>query len=131
VTTCSVAACSGGALLRFSPGSDGNVAPVFTLSGGNTHLVGPTGIVLHYDSTGNGHIVVADPGAGRVSIWPLNPAGPGVAPDTYLLTGTMTQLTDPVAVAVDEGGRLFVSDNHNNVIYEYPASVFAKNDCFD
>jgi hypothetical protein len=85
----------------YASGSNGNVSPIASISGSNTGLASPQGVVL--DSTGG--IYVANRG-NSVAFYPAGSAG-NVAPTTTLGSG----VSNPAGVATDSGGNIYVSDS--------------------
>lgn len=93
--------------------SNGNVNPVATICGDDTHLQNPGGVVV--DSTGN--IYVAEDGGGgpthkdgpEILIFP--PGSNGDAPPIRTITGPNTGLTSLRAIALDSHGNIYVTDN--------------------
>jgi hypothetical protein len=63
---------------------------------------------------GQGNIYVADPGQGKVLMYP---AGSGASSNP---TTVGTGLTAPTGVAVDGGGNIFIADSSNGSVYEIP-----------
>jgi hypothetical protein len=82
----------------YSEGSTGDVAPVATISGGNTGLCYPYGIAL--DSSGD--IYVADDYAESVFVFPPLGSSTGLLNEfpSATITGPLTQLGEPEFVAI-------------------------------
>ena len=71
--------------------ADGDIPPVATIAGANTGLSVPTQIFV--DTTGNGTLYNADPGAARVAVWGnLNTVNGNTAP-TRAIGGTATGIS--------------------------------------
>jgi hypothetical protein len=71
--------------------ADNDVAPVAEIAGSNTGFSVPTQIFV--DTTGNGTLYNADPGAARVAVWGnLNTANSNIAP-TRVIKGTATGIS--------------------------------------
>jgi len=87
----------------------------------SAQLASPSGVAV--DKSGNIYIadslnnVVREITSGNINtIAGSNSAGPGYSGDTA--AATSAQLNDPVAVAVDSSGNIFIADALNNVIRE-------------
>jgi sugar lactone lactonase YvrE len=99
----------------YPAGSNGNAAPVATISGGNTRLSNPRGITL--DSTGNIYVVDADAG---VLVYPAGSSG-DVAPSANIPGfGSDTGLINPQGIALDSSRNIYVADSDAGVLI-YPA----------
>ena len=110
---------NGESVFVYAAGSNGNVAPIATISGGNTGLTGPTGIAL--DSRGN--IYVADqafgrPHVGAVLVYAAGANG-NVAP-VATISGSYTDLEYPYGIALDSSGDIYVADNTYGLVLIYP-----------
>lgn len=102
-----------GSVTVFTPGSNGNVVPLITISGANTGLFQPEGIAL--DSKNN--IYVANSGAGgvdgsigpgSVTVYPAWSNG-NVAPSATII-GNNTGLAYPSGLALDSDGNIYVAN---------------------
>lgn len=111
-----------GRILEWNPPADGNVGPVSSV--GTNTLITPNGIAIYFDPSANDEMIVPDGGANEVFIWPVN-AGPGDAPFSTI-SGSATNLSEPVGVAVDQAGNVFVADGDHGAIYEYPPTVLSN-----
>ena len=103
----------------YAAGSNGNAAPLATISGGNTTLSIPEGIAL--DSFGK--IYVADQGIPSVTVYPPLGSSTGaldVAP-VATITGSNTGLDEPVGIALDPSGIIYVANEDNSTVTIYPA----------
>ncbi|MGC2276078.1 MAG: hypothetical protein WA571_08715, partial [Candidatus Binatus sp.] len=120
----------GGSVVVFAPGSNGNVAPIATISGSNTGIRSPKAIALDY----RGNIYVANeegvpPGPnierpGGVSVYPARSNGdvkPTASirgadvnmnlccPCTDTCCGNDTGIQNPYGIAVDSRSNLYVT----------------------
>ena len=112
-------------VLIYAAGSTGNVSPVADISGPKTNLRSPSGIAV---SPLNGDIYVANESnnkphtpeyRGYVLIFPPNASGN--TPPKGTIVGGKTNLNDPIGLAFDGTGNLYVaSQGHRRGI-----SVFA------
>ena len=100
-----------GSVTVYRAGSNGNVAPIATISGGRTGLSYPLGIAL--DSSGN--IYVTNTYTGNTRGSPPNssitvyPAGSnGNAAPIAVIAGGNTGLDYPQGIALDSSGKLYV-----------------------
>ena len=107
-------------VMVYAAGSKGNVAPIVTISGNRTGLDSPDGIAVDP----NGKIYVLNdaspgihayaPGApdgpyeDTVTIYPAGAKG-NIAPVATII-GTDTGLGDPQAIAIDSGGKIYVTN---------------------
>jgi hypothetical protein len=100
----------GGTLFRITPtGTSGTIAAI---SNGS-----PTGVAV--DSTSGNIYVAVDSvsGSGTSRIVKIGPTG--TLTDPFVPSGVFT---NPVAVAVDASGNVYVGDNSTNAIYEFNSS---------
>jgi sugar lactone lactonase YvrE len=93
-------------LTVYAAGSNGNIAPVRTISGDNTGLVDPEGIAL--DADGTTYVVNAEGSHGSVNVYAADANG-NVAPirDFY-----STGLSFPRSVALDTSSDAYVVSRH-------------------
>jgi sugar lactone lactonase YvrE len=97
-------------VLVFAPGSKGNVAPIANISGSNTGLAVPDGIAV--DSSGS--IYVANkPSSGTAGsgIVVFASGSHGNATPIARITGSNTDLADPVGIALDQSANIYVANN--------------------
>ncbi len=102
-----------------------NEAPLATISGGTTGLIGPYGIAL--DSSGS--IYVADDGDATNSYTPSVFVYPPLGSNTGLLdespttaiSGSITRLIYPQGIAVDSSGNIYVADDGAASVFVYSA----------
>jgi hypothetical protein len=101
-------------VLVYAAGSTGNVAPIADINGPKTNLFSPSGIAV---SPLNGDIYVANqtngkphtPGnQGYVLIFP--PKATGDMPPIGMIAGGKTNLDDPIGIAFDATGELYVAN---------------------
>jgi hypothetical protein len=108
-------------ILEFISGASGNVAPLAAITGFNTGLNGAQGVAV--DSSGT--IYVTDNtsgGAGQVEIFASGSTG-NVAP-ARTITGAATGLgSNPIGIAVDTSGNIYVADTANNRIAVFAAGA--------
>ena len=96
---------------EFAPAANGNVAPLRVIRGKRTRLTGAFGIAV--DRAGTVYVVNSDDsGIEGVLIFGATAKG-NVAP-SRIIAGSATELETPSGVAVDESGRIFVSDHGGN-----------------
>ena len=101
----------------YSANSTGDKVPIATISGGSTDLCFPSGIAV--DSSGN--IYVTD--NKEVLVYPsLAVSGNGVLnePPTATIIGGSTGLAEPVGVALDSSGNIYVPDSGAESVFVYP-----------
>jgi sugar lactone lactonase YvrE len=101
----------------YSAGSNGNVAPIATITGSKTGL--SFGISIAVDSSGN--IYVAESYSATVLVYSAGSTG-NVAP-TAILFGPNTDLGGPIGIAVDSSGKIYVADESSASVTVYPALV--------
>lgn len=114
---CLVYAADGGnnSIFAFPAGSGGTVAPVATLSGGNTLLNGPQGVAIDRAGKIYAPVYNSTMRLGGVGIWNAGATG-NVAPSATIL-GTNTQTGHPTSLAFDGAGNLYVSDFRKVVVF--------------
>lgn len=97
---------SAGSVAVFAAGSNGDVAPIRTISGSKTKLDLPDAIAL--DSLGNVYVANATVSGqySFVTVYPAN-AGGNVVP-IRTIRGTRTELRGPGGIAVDAAGNVYV-----------------------
>ncbi|MGA6970677.1 MAG: hypothetical protein WBY93_03540 [Candidatus Binatus sp.] len=102
------------AITVYPPGSYANVAEIATISGADSG--DKTGIsfaeAIAVDA--HGRIYLADSGGknitARIAIFPAN--SDGNVPPIATIAGDKTGLVDPVGLALDSAGALYVSERH-------------------
>jgi hypothetical protein len=83
----------------FPPGSNGNV-PTLT---GQTQLSNPYGIAYFA-----GNLYVTNPATNSITVYPSSASG---SPNPIItISGSSTQLDDPVAIALDSAGNIYVAN---------------------
>ncbi len=98
----------------YPAGSNANISPTATISGGATGLDSPEGIAL--DSSGN--IYVADSGDGAcdgfasVYVYPALGGSTGLLNEspTATINGLKTSLCDPIGITLDSSRNIYVAD---------------------
>lgn len=109
--------CTGKAkVLVYAPGASGNVAPIRTIRGAKTGLnvhggplgtpAGPRGVAV--DRAGNAYVA----SYGSVTVY--TPGANGNVAPIRSIAGSKTQLLGPVAIAVDDAGRVYVQNIPSN-----------------
>jgi sugar lactone lactonase YvrE len=95
-------------VLIYAAKSDGDVAPIATLSGRSTGLCGPTGIAL--DSSDK--IYVADNAAQSVFIYPPLGGSTGLLNEapSAIISGSSTGLSEPYGIALDSAADVYVTN---------------------
>jgi sugar lactone lactonase YvrE len=108
-------------VLVYARGASGNVAPIATIAGSNTGLFGPGGIAVDEAR----RIYVANRGhfaGGANSITVYAPGANGNASPIATITGPNTKLGEPVGIAVDADGTIFVANRENSVTAYAPGA---------
>ena len=102
----------------FSAGSNGDVAPLATISGDSTGLNGPCGVAL--DSSGN--IYVADFSAVSLFVYPsLATSGTGTLDEKPTATiEDAAHLKAPCGIALDSSSNIYVADTGAASVFTYP-----------
>jgi len=95
-----------------------NEAPTATISGSNTGLSNPAGIAL--DSGAN--IYVADFSAASVFVYPALGSSTGLLNEhpTATIAGIDTGLLNPIGIALDATGNIYVTDELAVSVFVYP-----------
>jgi sugar lactone lactonase YvrE len=105
----------------YPAGSTGNTAPIATISGSSTGLIGPSGIAGDF----SGNIYVTDSSAAKVFVYPplgilpSQPNYPNVAP-LATISGPSTGLSGPIGTVVDSSGDIYVADSRAGSVFAYP-----------
>src|SRR5436853_73429 len=85
----------GQSVTAYAPGSNGNSAPIATISGGNTGINGPNGVAVESDGT----IVVSNSGNSSITFYAAGANG-NVAP-IRTIAGNNTGLATPRQLTLD------------------------------
>lgn len=109
-------ASGGGSVTFYAPGSDGNVAPLGTISGSNTGLYENSGLTLDY----NGNIYVPIT-SNNINVYAAGSVG-NVAP-TQTIGGSFTKLEEPTQVALDSSLNVYAANYAGTSVTAYPSGV--------
>lgn len=101
-----------GQILTFPAGSSGNVAPSGNLNGASTLMDHAGGVAV-----GSGTIYVSNATPGLLE-WGIGASGTVAATGT--VSGIDTTLSNPLALALDANGTLYVANSNANSIIEFP-----------
>ena len=99
----------------YAAGSNGNVAPIATISGPKTGLYSPDGVAV--DS--NGNIYVAD--ADAASVFVYRAGSNGDAAPIATISGSNTGLSYPYGIALDSSGNIYVTGEIAASVFVYSA----------
>ena len=104
----------------YAAGSNGNAAPIATISGSNTFLSSPYGIAV--DST-SGKIFVTDFDAKSVFVFPALGSSTGTLDEFPIagINGANTGLSVPEGVALDSSSNIYVANNTGDSVTVYAA----------
>ena len=90
--------------------SNGNVNPVATICGDDTHVSNPFGVAV--DSSRNIYTTsLGGGGLNSAAILVFAPGSNGDSPPLRTITGPNTGLTSPVAIALDSHSNIYVTSN--------------------
>jgi len=111
-------------ILVFGAGASGNVRPTDTIVGGNTGLDAPMGVALDP----GGRIYVANYGTGSASpsVTVYDAGATGNATPIATIKGASTLLDQPIGIALDAAGRIYVA-NSGTTSAQYRITVYAAN----
>ena len=112
-----VANTGGPSITAYTTADTGNAAPSLTISGTNTTLDQPEGIVL--DPTGIVLTTSANPW--RILVFAANTIGD--AAPVAAITGSNTALSHPTGLALDLRGRLYVANAGSNSILVFASGA--------
>ncbi len=92
----------------YAADAEGNVPPLAVIGGSATQLADPTGIALD----GSGKIYVLNTGTNTITVYPPLDTGTGLLNEAPIATiaGPQAQLDQPVAIAVDTNGDIYVAN---------------------
>src|SRR5205823_2202415 len=101
--------CNSNSILVFAPGSTGDVPPVGKISGPNT------GIGICYRlAVDNSKIYITGYSGDEIRLFAKSSNG-DVSP-LAVIKGTSTRLHNPAGIAVDSGGKMFVTNYDSNSV---------------
>jgi 6-phosphogluconolactonase (cycloisomerase 2 family) len=98
----------------FSSGSNGDVAPIATISGSKTGLNSPSDVAL--DTKSNIYVTNDTP---SVTVYSASSSG-NVAP-TATISGGKTDLEDPIGVTLDSTNNIYVADDSSSSVTVFSA----------
>lgn len=117
----------------FAAGSNGNVAPIATITGpkmgDKTGVDNPVG--LAFDSASNLYVLNTNGGPdnhGSVTVYPPDANG-NVAPKAIIANGPkdkQTQFQSPAGMALDSAGNIYVTNSSNDTVTVYAAGKFGN-----
>jgi len=110
-------------VLVFGAGASGNVRPTDTIAGGNTGLDAPMSVALDP----GGRIYVANYGTGSLSnssVTVYDAGATGNATPIATIKGASTLLNQPIGIALDPAGRIYVASS-GNTNAQYRITVYA------
>jgi hypothetical protein len=100
------------AVTEYAPGANGNAAPAAIISGSNTKMPRPDGMVL--DSHGDLFV------SSGSSVTEYAPGASGNPRPIAVISGSRTWLRIPGAMAINSSGDLFVLDDQQDLVAEFP-----------
>jgi hypothetical protein len=92
----------------FSPTASGDAAPIRTIGGSATTIVGPGAIPIAVDSAGDFYVSTADFESDSILIF--NSSANGNVPPTSTIGGPATTINGIQSLAVDSAGNIYVSN---------------------
>ena len=102
---------------KYPPASDGNVAPIATISGAQTGLAGPRGIVID----GSGVIYVANSAAPSITEYAAGSTAD--AAPIVTIAGSNTGLSGPAGITLDGAGNVYVTNYSDDSVAEFAAGA--------
>lgn len=118
-----VASAFNNTVLVFAPGASGNIRPIDTIAGSNTGLDAPMGVTIDP----GGRIYVANYGTGSVSNSSVTVYASGATGNVTpiaTIKGASTLLNQPIGIALDAAGRIYVASS-GNTNAQYRITVYA------
>jgi sugar lactone lactonase YvrE len=118
-----VASAFNNTVLVFGAGASGNVRPIDTIAGSNTGLDAPMGVTLD----AGGRIYVANYGTGtgnNASVTVYDAGARGNATPIAAIKGANTLLDQPIGIALDAAGRIYVASS-GTTSGQYRITVYA------
>jgi Beta-propeller repeat len=110
-----------GTVTIYAVGANGNVAPIHTIGGANTGLVGPVRVAL--DASHNVYVTnnPTDSGPGWVTVYAAG--AHGNASPIRKISGSNTGLSSPYGIALDSSGNIYVTNADANSVTVYAAGA--------
>ena len=99
---------SSNSITEYVAGANNDIAPVSTISGPLTRLTQPSGIAI--DRSGNIYAANYLASTQSSTVTEFAPNSNGNAPPAALISGALTGLNDPVGIALDSSGNIYVSN---------------------
>jgi len=107
-----------GSVTVYRAGSSGDAVPINVVTSNFTGINDASGIAV--DSSGNIYVANRFVGnAGSIDIYPAGSYATG--PPIATIAGDNTELSNPIGVALDSNGNIYVLNGVDNAITEYPA----------
>ncbi len=101
--------------------SNGNIAPVGTINGGNTQLSAPQHLFL---DAPNDRLYVANQGGSSILVFDGASTANGNVTPTRVISGASTHLTAPIDVTLDPGNNLlYVADGTSILVFAGASTV--------
>ncbi len=107
--TATIFVSNGNSVTAYAPGSNGNVAPIASISDRSNLFSSPWGIAV--DSKGNIYVASYDSGGrGAISVYRAGSNSNGDAVPTATIAGRRTGLDNPFGIALDSSGKIYVAN---------------------
>ena len=105
----------------YAAGSNGDAAPIRTIRGPRTLLIGPQGVAV--DSTGRVYVVNDNRNFGSSSVTVYAAGASGDVAPIQAIAGADTGLDAPEGIAVDDRQNIYVADSASNSVTVYAAGA--------